>query len=201
MAMCVDCHSTGKAPNECETCHSDFVNLIPGTHLVSGFGKEHDRPVRVGKVDVDCATCHRESFCQECHTGDQLRSFGGTRGLMTAPGARNGLKDSPDALRLQAAHDLNYRSTHSIDARSRIIDCAACHDSRSFCADCHEDGGIITEGKIKPQSHFEAGFVNAGAGSGGGRHAEMGRRDIESCVSCHEVEGKDPTCSLCHSGR
>ncbi|HLF15071.1 MAG TPA: cytochrome c3 family protein [Bacteroidota bacterium] len=201
MAMCVDCHSTGRVSNECETCHRDFVKLVPGNHLVSGFMKEHDRPVRVGKVDVDCAACHRESLCQECHTGDQLRGFGGTRGLMTVPGARTPLKDSPDALRLQAAHDLNYRFTHPVDARSRLIDCSTCHDRQMFCADCHEAGGIVTEGKIKPQSHFEAGFVMIGAGSGGGRHAEMGRRDIESCVSCHDVEGKDPTCILCHSGR
>lgn len=201
MAMCVDCHSEKKASIDCETCHRDFANLIPGNHLVSGFTKEHDRPVRVGAMDVTCATCHTESSCQECHSGDQLRSFGGTRGLMTVPGARTPMKDSPDALRLQAAHDLNYRFTHSVDARSRVIDCATCHESRTFCADCHQSGGILTEGRIKPQSHFEAGFVTIGAASGGGRHAQMGRRDIESCVSCHDVEGKDPSCMLCHSGR
>jgi hypothetical protein len=59
----------------------------------------------------------------------------------------------------------------------------------------------VNTGVVKPQSHFEAGFVTIGAGSGGGRHADMGRRDIESCVSCHDVEGKDPSCMLCHSGR
>lgn len=201
MAMCVDCHSKGRASIECQTCHSDFANLIPLDHLVSGFTKEHDRPVRVGAMEIDCATCHTESSCQECHSGDQLRSFGGTRGLMSVPGARTPMKDSPDALRLQAAHDLNYRFTHSVDARSRVIDCATCHDSKTFCADCHQSGGIVTEGRIKPQSHFEAGFVTIGAASGGGRHAQMGRRDIESCVSCHDVEGKDPSCMLCHSGR
>jgi hypothetical protein len=202
MAACVDCHSTtGKASVECEACHSDFARLLPTDHLASGFMKEHDRPVRVGLLEVDCATCHRESFCQECHTGDQLRGFGSTPGLMAVPGARMPLKDSPDALRLQAAHELNYRYTHAIDARSRIVDCASCHDARAFCAECHEAGGIGGPGRIKPQSHFEAGFVTIGAGTGGGRHAEMGRRDIESCVSCHDVEGKDPSCMLCHQGR
>lgn len=201
MATCVDCHSAEKASNECQTCHNDFARLIPGDHLVSGFTKEHDRPVRVGAMEIDCATCHTESSCQECHSGDQLRSFGSARGLMTVPGARTPMKDSPDALRLQSAHELNYRFTHSVDARSRVIDCAGCHESRSFCADCHQSGGIVAEGRIKPQSHFEAGFVSIGAAGGGGRHAQMGRRDIESCISCHDVEGKDPSCMLCHSER
>ncbi len=201
MAMCVDCHSAKQVSVNCETCHSNFTNLIPENHLVSGFAKEHDRAVRLGSMDVTCSTCHTESFCQDCHTGDQLRGFGGTRGLMTVPGARQSLKDSPDELRLQAAHDLNYRFTHPVDARNRMIDCSGCHDRQAFCADCHQNGGILTEGKIKPQSHFEAGWVMIASGSGGGRHAQMGRRDIESCVSCHDVEGQDPTCILCHSGR
>jgi hypothetical protein len=201
MAMCTDCHTTNQVSVNCETCHSNFANLIPEDHLVSGFSKEHRRAARVGSMDVSCQTCHTESFCQDCHTGDQLRGFGGTRGLMTVPGARQALKDSPDELRLQAAHDLNYRFTHSIDARNRMIDCSGCHDRQAFCADCHQNGGMLTEGKIKPQSHFEAGWIMIGAGSGGGRHAQMGRRDIESCVSCHDVEGQDPTCVLCHSGR
>jgi len=201
MAMCSDCHSTNQVSINCETCHSNFSNLIPEDHLVFGFAKEHRRAVRMGSMDVSCQTCHTESFCQDCHTGDQLRSFGGTRGLMTVPGARQSMKDSPDELRLEAAHDLNYRFTHSIDARSRMIDCSGCHDRQAFCAECHQNGGILTEGKIKPQSHFEAGWIMIGSGSGGGRHAQMGRRDIESCVSCHDVEGQDPTCILCHSGR
>jgi len=201
MSTCVDCHSTNQVSVNCETCHTNFTDLIPENHLVSGFNKEHDRAVRVGSMDVTCSTCHTESFCQDCHTGDQLRGFGGTRGLMTVPGARQSLKDSPDELRLQAAHDLNYRFTHSIDARNRMIDCAACHDRQTFCADCHQNGGILTEGRIKTQSHFEAGWVLVGPGSGGGRHARMGSRDIEACVSCHDVEGQDPTCVLCHSGK
>jgi hypothetical protein len=201
MASCMDCHGKGKPSNDCATCHSDFSKLIPNNHLVSNFTRVHDQPVSVGLAEVECATCHKESFCQECHTGDQLRSFGGMPGMMTAPGARTPLKDSPDALRLQAAHDLNYRYNHAIDAKSRASDCASCHEARSFCVECHRSEGLLNAGVVKPQSHFEAGWVTIGSGSGGGRHAETGRRDIESCVSCHDVEGKDPSCMLCHSGQ
>lgn len=201
MASCMQCHGKGKVSNECETCHKDFSRLIPGNHLASGFTREHDQPVSVGLLDIDCATCHTEGFCQECHTGDQLRRFGGMPGLMTAPGARTPLRDSPDALRLQAAHDLNYRFNHAIEAKSRASDCASCHEARTFCVECHRSEGVMNTGVVKPMSHFEAGFVTIGSGTGGGRHAEMGRRDIESCVSCHDVEGKDPSCMLCHSGR
>ena len=170
-----------------------------GDHLVSGLRRNTTGPSASARWSRLRHLPYR--LLPECHSGDQLRSFGLTRGLMTVPGARTPMKDSPDALRLQAAHDLNYRFTHPVDARSRVIDCATCHDSKTFCADCHQSGGIVTEGRIKPQSHVEAGFVSIGAASGGGRHAQMGRRDIESCVSCHDVEGKDPSCMLCHSGR
>jgi len=199
MGTCVTCHADNGVSNNCETCHADLVTLIPDNHLVSDFGREHRRPVKVGEMDVSCQTCHQESFCQDCHTGDQLRSFGAAGGLMSVPGARTAYRVTPKELRLQAAHDLNYRFTHAIDARTRIVDCTSCHDRQTFCAECHQAGGGVLQGAIKPQSHFEAGFVTIGAG--GGRHAEMGRRDIESCVSCHDVEGKDPTCALCHSGR
>ena len=31
-----------------------------------------------------------------------------------------------------------------------------------------------------------------------GRHASLAKRDIESCVSCHDAQGNDPTCITCH---
>jgi hypothetical protein len=96
-------------------------------------------------------------------------------------------------------HSLNYRYTHGLEAKSHQADCYTCHSAREFCAECHTAGGLIDPNGVKPAWHLGAGFTTIGVGSGGGRHAEFARRDIESCVSCHDVRGGDPVCVQCHA--
>ncbi|MBS4029029.1 MAG: hypothetical protein KGZ58_10375 [Ignavibacteriales bacterium] len=199
MTTCINCHTEKSASKQCESCHTNFTDLLPKNHLVANFKKEHSSFARVGMTDVTCATCHTESFCQDCHTGTELNNFGIGKDLMTEPSGRSSTKHSSKQMRLQQIHELNYRFTHGIDARGKSNDCASCHDNKSFCADCHEAGGNITQQKFKPHSHSVAGFVfPRGLSANGGRHAELARRDIESCMSCHDVEGKDPICAMCH---
>ena len=57
--------------------------------------------------------------------------------------------------------------------------------------------GRLTPGQV-PASHIGSGFTTLGVGSGGGRHAELARRDIESCMTCHDARGGDPVCITCH---
>lgn len=200
MTMCMTCHTEQKISTNCETCHTDFMSLIPEDHLVADFRKSHKELTRIGMMDVSCATCHiSESFCQDCHTGAELTGFGLKKDLMAIPTPRGSVKDSPRQLRLQQVHDLNYRFTHSIDAKSRLVDCSSCHEQQSFCAACHQAGGNVTQTKFKPENHRAAGFATVGRGSGGGLHAVLARRDIESCISCHDVQGNDPTCFTCHT--
>jgi hypothetical protein len=98
---------------------------------------------------------------------------------------------------LQFAHAMNYRFTHGIDAKARKADCYSCHSAQEFCAQCHTAGGIDATA-YKPAWHLGAGFTTLGYGSGGGRHAIEARRDIENCITCHDVQGNDPTCTTCH---
>jgi len=201
MTMCTTCHVEKKVSTNCETCHTNFTSLVPDDHLVANFRKSHKELTRIAMMDVSCATCHTsESFCQDCHTGAELTGFGLRRDLVTDPSVRSSVKDSPNQLRLQQVHSLDYRFTHGIDAKSRLYDCSSCHEQQSFCAECHQAGGNVTQVKFKPQNHRSADFVRIGPrGSGGGTHAELARRDIESCISCHDVQGKDPTCFMCHT--
>jgi hypothetical protein len=53
-------------------------------------------------------------------------------------------------------------------------------------------------GGIVPASHLLPDFTTIGVGSGGGQHAILAKREIESCVSCHDIQGGDPTCIVCH---
>lgn len=200
MATCNTCHDDRKATNTCEACHTNFVTLLPVDHQRSDFAREHGSVARVGALNADCQTCHQETFCQQCHFAADAKSFSYGRGrdLSTEPAHKTSTKDSPKQTLLQNVHELNYRFTHGIDARAKQAECQTCHSVQTFCAECHSAGGNITQLKFKPASHAVPGFTTLGRGSGGGLHAEEARRDMESCIACHDAEGRDPTCMTCH---
>jgi c(7)-type cytochrome triheme protein len=202
MTTCTTCHDNAKATNTCENCHTDFVTLLPSDHKRSDFLRSHRDDARLGGLQTSCQTCHTEAFCMQCHQGAGLKAFR-PQDLRVEPRPKTSTKDSPRHMILQNVHELNYRFTHGIDARSKQTDCESCHSAETFCAQCHQAGGNISQGTFKPKSHGVPGFTTIGRGSGGGVHAEEARRDIESCVSCHDVEGRDPSCMTCHleSGR
>lgn len=197
MATCNTCHNDRKASNTCESCHTNFVALLPADHKQSDFLRTHRDGTRLGALTTSCQTCHAETFCQQCHLGLGLKTFGG-RDQLTEPAGRQPLTDSPRQTRLQNVHDLNYRFTHGIDAKSRQAECASCHTTQEFCVQCHQAGGNINQARFKPASHGVPGFTTLGRGSGGGVHAEEARRDMESCITCHDVQGRDPSCMTCH---
>jgi Cytochrome c7 and related cytochrome c len=198
MEACTTCHNDRKATSACENCHRNFVTLRPEDHGRSDFIRNHRDLGRLGGLTTECKTCHTETFCQQCHQASGLKTFTG-KDLMSEPSAKTSTKDSPRQMILQSVHELNYRFIHGVDARARQAECVSCHEPQTFCAQCHEAGGNVTERRFKPTSHMVAGFTTLGAGSGGGLHAEAARRDIESCVSCHDVEGQDPVCLMCHT--
>jgi hypothetical protein len=196
METCTGCHNNLKATSACEVCHTNITTLIPSDHLVADFKKEHKKLTRLGALDVSCSTCHTQNFCADCHGAASLQQFG-KGGLMTDPSPRVPLKDSPKQMVLQSVHSMNYKYTHGLDAKSKTTDCYSCHSEQNFCAECHATGNAVT-GSFKPSWHSGAGFTTFGVGSGGGRHAELAKRDIESCVSCHDTQGADPVCITCH---
>ncbi len=197
MATCSTCHNDVRASNFCRTCHTTVVDLIPASHLASDFRREHRQLARIGGLDVGCATCHTESFCADCHSSAGLLHVG-TKDLMSDPMPRGTPTPTPKELRLQMVHGLNYRFTHGIDAKSKSSECVTCHSTQEFCAECHAAGGNVTQGSFKPSWHFGPDFTRLGVGSGGGRHAELARRDIEDCMTCHDLDGGDPVCMQCH---
>lgn len=200
MATCNTCHNDRKATNTCEACHTNFVTLIPPDHERSDFSRNHRDLTRLGALNADCQMCHKETFCQQCHLDPGLKSYSYGRGrdLATEPSHKTSTKDSPKQTLLQNVHDLNYRFSHGIDAKAREADCQSCHSVQTFCADCHSAGGNISQLRFKPASHSIPGFTTLGRGSGGGLHAEEARRDMETCITCHDVTGRDPSCLTCH---
>jgi hypothetical protein len=102
---------------------------------------------------------------------------------------------------LKRVHDLNYRFTHSIDAKRNKQDCAKCHEQDAFCADCHQAGASV--GLTRPAWHGGPnwGAIAGAVGTGGGEHAKLARRNMEQCAACHAEAGDDPVCMLCHTDR
>lgn len=197
MNACVTCHESEQQSLLCESCHTDFVSRIPKNHWVANFKKEHKQTARLATFDAQCASCHAADQCQDCHDGAFLNTFGRGGDPLTPVSPRSATRDDPNQMVLQKVHDLNYRFTHGIDAKARMTDCFSCHSEEAFCSDCHAEGNIL-QSSIKPDWHNGPGFVTIGAGTGGGRHAGFARRDIENCAACHDVQGSDPTCIICH---
>jgi hypothetical protein len=198
MNSCVTCHNGQTAVNQCENCHKNLATLYPESHKQEDFKKYHKKYARLNEMEDRCESCHSDNFCAQCHDGTNLTklSSGSMIGMISPRTMGN---DQPKALAGQMVHDLNYLYTHSVDAKARTNECQTCHDRRTFCNDCHENGSQGLGGTL-PASHKIPGFtLRGGYGSGGGRHADLARKNIEQCASCHDVEGAEPTCVFCHS--
>lgn len=198
MTTCNTCHNDLKATNACETCHTNFASLRPREHDRTDFVSEHKRIARVN--DATCMNCHRQETCQDCHNGVGLTGTQESgKDLMSPRSPRLTAIDRGQGMLLAKVHDLNFRFTHGLAAQQKKQECQSCHKEQIFCAACHAAGGNVNQVSFKPLSHASQTWKTIGPGSGGGDHAQFARRDIESCASCHDVQGGDPTCLTCHT--
>jgi hypothetical protein len=214
MKVCVSCHSYNRvaagsartekigsavAANQCEACHTTLVGLKPANHRSVTFTRMHGRYAMNGESDRDCAQCHSSSFCQSCHSPTNSVPKGVMSDQFYVSGYARGEKmDDGKELTLQQVHALTYRYTHGFDARAQSSTCQRCH-TENFCSDCHQNGYDAAGTRIVPQSHRLAGFVSITGGKAMNRHAKLAEMDLQSCATCHNVDGGDPICATCHS--
>ena len=194
MEICFTCHNNSSvAANECEQCHISTVNLIPENHKQVGFFKNH-------KFNNDnCEMCHNtETFCEDCHTATVSIDETNLSNDFYTPYSPHNYVDGTKQQVITRIHDLNYRFTHGIDAKGKTNNCQSCHQIETFCSECHaSEDGDFAMGGIVPLSHTSPNFITGL--TPGSEHAVLAKRDIESCASCHDVQGADPNCILCHS--
>ncbi len=211
MELCTTCHGNVEtnaspadttfalksAPGGCEACHRDLTKLVPESHHETDFVNQHKDFVNVAGPQNDCKSCHSPATCQECHDASNMAKDL-TPGQIYVPSTPS-LSPLPTHSEVTAekVHPDNYRFIHSIDAKGRESNCYTCHDERTFCVQCHNSDA--NGPRIKPVWHDGGDFTTFGVGSGGGRHAQYARKDIESCASCHDAQGADPTCITCHT--
>jgi hypothetical protein len=199
MEMCSGCHNEVKiASNACESCHISTFDLLPQDHRSNDYERSHK--FLAWEVDANCMMCHNNNTCQECHVSTTGITEVNLPDDFYAPYMPSNSIDGPNQQVVQKVHgDFNYRYSHGIDARGKTNECQTCHQVETFCANCHQsENRDFAMGGIIPTSHLMPNFKTLGVGTGGGEHATLARRDIESCVSCHDVQGADPTCIYCH---
>ncbi len=202
MATCAECHDGNQAAGNCEICHAASADLRPESHTQDWLHRHKDF---ASAGAANCTMCHGAraagvTDCQECHEGAVLARAGGKPADHYAPYAPNAAKQGQPMV-LERVHDLDYVYQHGLDARGKEKDCQSCHEPATFCAECHRTEKIL--GGQKPEWHGGAdwGAVSGGVGTGGGRHGQLARRDIENCAACHDVQGEDPVCLACHMDR
>ncbi|MGA7838267.1 MAG: cytochrome c3 family protein [Ignavibacteriaceae bacterium] len=198
MSTCYSCHNNKSvATSNCESCHKSTVNLVPVSHKVLGWKKSHK--FSASSIDANCAMCHDNSSCQECHTATNMITENNTKNDFYQPYSATNNGDGIKQQQITRVHELSYRFTHGVDAKGKTAECQTCHEVETFCARCHQsDNNDYALGGIVPASHLKTNFVIIGVGSGGGEHATLAKRDLETCASCHDTQGADPTCITCH---
>ncbi len=199
MENCASCHNETKiASNACESCHLATLDLLPQNHRNVDYMRSHK--FLSWELDANCMMCHNNSTCQECHVATNVITETNLPDDFYQPYMpSNGIDGPKQQVLLKVHGDLNYRYSHGIDAKGKSSECQSCHQIETFCANCHaaENSDFALTG-IVPASHLLPNFKTFGVGSGGGEHATLAKRDIERCVSCHDVQGADPTCITCH---
>jgi hypothetical protein len=199
METCASCHNESKiASNACESCHISTFNLLPDNHRNVDFTRAHK--FMAFEMDANCMMCHDNVTCQECHVATNVITEINSADDFYQPYMPSNTIDGTKQQVITKVHnDPNYRFYHGIDAKGRTTECQTCHQVESFCANCHQsENSDFALGGIVPASHLLPDFKTIGVGSGGGEHAILAKRDLESCTSCHDFQGADPTCVLCH---
>lgn len=199
MENCSGCHNEVKiASNACESCHISTNYLKPQNHRNVDFERSHK--FLAWELNANCMMCHDNTTCQDCHVATTGITEMNLPDDFYAPYYPSNSVDGAKQQAILKVHDdFGYRFSHGIDAKGKTNECQSCHQIETFCASCHQSENTdFAMGGIVPSSHLLPTFKTIGVGTGGGDHARLARRDIESCVSCHDVQGADPTCITCH---
>lgn len=205
METCYQCHNGTKAKignivasNACEACHISTADLKPQSHKSTAFISSHKFAARGFKAN--CVMCHDNASCQECHSSTNMITEQNTAKDFYRPYSPSNSGSGAKQQQITRVHNLNYVYTHGIDAKGKTAECQSCHETETFCVSCHQGKeGDFSMGGVAPKTHLQPTFMVLGVGSGGGDHARLARRDIESCASCHDVQGGDPACIQCHT--
>lgn len=226
METCAECHDVADETN-CRQCHanpqapaaaarvttlaqkfSHTRHLGPSTDCSVCHGSTAKHEPALPEKSV-CRRCHETApglaDCGVCHAADEARRPATHTTQWLSLHATEARVDEARCLVCHTqtdcqechagdnvrprVHPLNFANNHALEARGNELTCSACHEDPEFCQACHAARHVM------PQNHSRADWIVT---QGGGRHAEEGELDIESCVMCHDQGTAAPICAECH---
>ena len=203
---CSTCHvadATEIVPSRdvCLECHDcDFTNTVtfPGLKTHGPVWALEHRFDAKAKA-IDCASCHEQEFCLECHKSGFADEQGSFSNAMIN------------------VHRSDFHVTHPIAARTNPQLCESCHEN-GFCVDCHnrfapEDLAIQSHRRgwsdLSVSGAPHSSFAPDSCGSchpdsvlpaheWSSNHAREARKDLVTCQACHP---DGDVCLKCHSAK
>lgn len=191
---CDTCHKEGAesiVPDTkvCLECHDEaFVKDVnfPGLKTHGPVWTLNHRPF-AKQNDFDCAACHQQQDCLECHTdAGRADEFGELGNNMIN------------------VHRSDFHVTHPIAARTNPQLCSSCHENK-FCTECHDE---FRREDLAGPSH-RRGFSSIAVL--GGTHAEFSANQCQTChpdsvlpthewslAHAREARKNLVTCQACH---
>ena len=164
---CQGCHTTNDKTKRLDTALRIGKTLRPTNHETDWI-KRHGVISR--NQPDECASCHVEDSCSKCHSEKVATPF--------------------------SVHPPHFLAVHSLNARADLGSCSDCHNSQTFCFECHSDARVtMRPGKSPPSktSFHPQGWLDATTAS---NHGVNARRNIVECASCHQ----ERDCIACHDG-
>jgi Cytochrome c7 and related cytochrome c len=215
---CSACHVAG-APSIvpdlklCLECHDEEFTQeveLPGLNTHGPVWPLNHRAAAKANAP-DCAACHLQSDCLDCHKAgfaDEMGSLGN---------------------QMLNVHRSDFNVTHPIAARANGQLCASCHESR-FCNDCHDAFRVGRASGPSHQRTFDLGLTRGVAGHAdivaatgislgvgadcdachlpgsvaqdfhawSSNHKREARKHLATCQACHP---SGDTCLRCHSDK
>ena len=189
----------GMQIKECNECHE-----AEGARLSHGAFWEKEHKLAANSQTNNCKDCHEQSFCLDCHKGGGI-----DRDLHVS-------NSGPDYM--PNTHRTDFKELHPLKAREDGRSCLRCHDSKSFCAACHDkfnrnDLALVshrrgwTDLQLKAGGPTHAIFNTSQCptchpngmvpqNQWSGEHAREARKGLSTCQTCH-ADGA--VCLTCHS--
>lgn len=177
-AECSTCHTS----NDCMACHvqpapgvigelmSAEESVAPGVRVEGHAPSSHESLFFMNTHSVlgasdggQCATCHVERFCTECHDGPSNGGY----------------------------HPSDFVARHPAEAFGQDAECATCHNTQAFCRSCHVEVGFASNGRLGAGYHDAESLWLLRHGQAARQNLETcaSCHAQNDCTQCHSVAG------------